>query len=98
MMNKDKAIQDTISENEYTLRMKSASTRPEDDSPGDSEADAGAEFEMGLEYLPDAEDDSAEPVEEALKHPIKKIPESALVIASELPAPWMDLNKNSSTN
>ena len=39
------------------MRMRSASTQPEDDSPGDSDADAGYEFNIGLEYLPDTEND-----------------------------------------
>lgn len=97
-MGKDRSVEDTITEKEYTMRMKSVSSKPEDDSPGDSESDAGAEFEMGLEYLPDERNDSELPAEEALKHPIKKIPVSATVISSEQPAPWMDRGKSSSTN
>ncbi len=98
IMGKDRSVEDTISENEYTMRMKSVSTKPEDDSPGDSETDAGAEFEMGLEYMPDERNDSEVPIEEVPKHPIKKIPESASVISSEQPAPWMDRGTSSSTN
>ncbi len=97
-MGKDRSVEDTISEKEYTMRMKSVSSKPEDDSPGDSESDAGAEFEMGLEYLPDERNDSELPVEEVLKHPIKTIPDSATAISSEQPAPWMDRGKSSSTN
>lgn len=97
-MGKDRSAEDTISEKEYTMRMKSASPKPEDDSPGDSESDAGAEFEMGLEYLPDERNDSEVPIEDVLEHPIKTIPDSATVISSEQPAPWMDRSKNSSSN
>jgi hypothetical protein len=97
-MGKDKRLDDTISENEYTMRMKSVSSKPQDDSPGDSESDAGTEFEMGLEYLPKDEEESANSSAEIPKHPPKKIPESAKVIASEQPAPWMDRSKPSSTN
>ncbi len=112
-MAKDRSFEDTISEKEYTMRMKSASTKPEDDSPGDSEMDAGAEFGMGLEYLPDKKNDPEVPTEESLsdlevekKHSIgkveqpilKKIPDTAQVISSEQPAPWMDRDNDSSTN
>ncbi|MBC7467260.1 MAG: hypothetical protein H7256_14815 [Bdellovibrio sp.] len=97
-MGKDKSLEDTISESEYTMRMKSASSNPEDDSPGDSESDAGAEFEMGLEYLPDESNDYEVPKEEVLDHPIKKVSDQSSVISSEQPAPWMDRSKSSSTN
>ncbi len=97
-MIKDKSVEDTISEKEYTMRMKSASSKPEDDSPGDSEADAGAEFEMGLEYLPDEKNDSEVPLEHTPKHPLIKLAESAVVISSDQPAPWLDRSKPSSTN
>lgn len=97
-MGKDRSIEDTISENEYTLRMRSASSKPEDDSPGDSESDAGAEFEMGLEYLPDESHDFDLTDEEEVKYPLKKLSDTAGVISSEQPAPWMDRNKGSSTN
>ncbi len=49
-MSKKKIADDLISESEYTLRMRGASTDPEQDSPGDSEADAGEEFKLGLNY------------------------------------------------
>jgi hypothetical protein len=97
-MERDKSIEDTISEKEYTMRMKLASSKPEDDSPGDSESDAGSEFEMGLEYLPDERNDFEVPTAETPKHPIKKIPDSAVVISSEQPAPWSDQSAASSTN
>lgn len=96
-MGKNKIVEDTISENEYTIRMQSMSTKPEDDSPGDSESDAGAEFEMGLEYMPDESNDSELPIEGLLLHPVKKIPETASILSSEQPAPWMDRNSTSST-
>lgn len=55
IMVKDKSLEDTISETEFTMRMNSVSSQPEYDSQGDSEMDAGAEFEMGLEFLPDSQ-------------------------------------------
>ncbi len=112
-MVKDKSSNDIISENEYTMRMRSASTDPQDDSPGDSESDAGSEFEMGLEYIPNTKNDPEEPVDipndepeeptnpEDPESPIlvmKEIPDSAKVISSEQPAPWMDLGTASSTH
>ena len=112
-MGKDKSAEDTISEAEYTIRMKSASTRPENDSPGDSESDAGDEFEMGLEYLPDEKNDPQMPSNERTleempqskmsNHKISnresvEIPNSAKVISSEQPSPWMDQGTSSSTH
>lgn len=63
---KDRSHEDLISEEEYTRRMTTASSLPENDSPGDSEDDAGAEFLMGLEYEPDPSQDPEMPPEEAL--------------------------------
>jgi hypothetical protein len=63
---KDKSAEDTISEQEYTAQMKSASTAPENDSPGDSETDSGDEFEMGLTYVPDPNDDPEEITDDSL--------------------------------
>ena len=112
-MDKDKSASDIISEKEYTMRMKSASTEPQDDSPGDSESDAGSEFEMGLEYIPNIKYNPEEPIEmsdgghveptnpEDPEIPIlvmKEIPENAKVISSEQPAPWMDMEADSSTH
>ncbi len=93
---KDRSVEDTISEREYTMRMKSRSSKPEDDSPGDSESDAGAEFQMGMEYLPDERNDSEIPSEPKLKYPVKDVSGESAVISSELPSPWMDASKSSS--
>ncbi len=111
-MPKDQSEKDIISEKEYTLRMRSASSQPEDDSPGDSESDAGSEIEMGLEYLPDENIDSGETIDEVTlldppagnpttkfaKHPIKEIPENSKVISSDMPSPSMDRGKSTSTH
>ena len=106
-MAKDKSFEDTISEEEYTRRMSRASTSPEDDSPGDSEADAGEEFLMGLEYIPDKNSDPEETLSEEIledkvdkktKLPIKKIAESAKVVSSDQPAPWMDRDSATATH
>ena len=116
----DKSNEDTISENEYTMRMRSASTDPQDDSPGDSESDAGSEFEMGLEYIPNVKSDPNNPVETPVEEPIDEpgepseptnptdpaipilvmndIPESAKVVSSDQPSPWMDMGTASSTH
>ncbi|MGZ3692063.1 MAG: hypothetical protein ACXVAX_11210 [Pseudobdellovibrio sp.] len=132
-MKKDRSAEDTISEKEYTMRMRRFSTDPQEDSPGDSEADAGAEFEMGLEFLPDpskdpelvdedsideleaaetelnpqtpahdtfkTKDDKERPADPKLpKHEALHLPESAKVVSSDPPAPWLDLDKKSSTH
>jgi hypothetical protein len=47
-----KKKRDTISEQDYTIGMASASTRPEDDSPGGSDVDESSEVMMGLSYAP----------------------------------------------
>ncbi len=100
-MSDHKRTQDTISENEYTRRMKSASTRPQDDSPGDSETDAGVEFEMGIDYSPDPTkeidpDTSGDP--NPFSRDILEVSEDTKVISSEQPAPWMDQESPSSTH
>ncbi len=112
-MVKDKSAEDTISEQEYTMRMKSASSLPENDSPGDSESDAGAEFGMGLEYEPDEKYDPQLPSEDIadpllaeglpkdktiVKPLVVDIPEASKVISSEQPSPWMDNENPTSTH
>ncbi len=126
-MKQHRRSDDYISERDFNRRMKSVPSLPEYDSPGDSETDAGYEFKMGLEYVPDettdeennlelsegkdnsvdpqtpAEEEVVPPKEKPIdpkipKHGIKKIPESAKVISSEQPAPWMDQESNSSTH
>jgi hypothetical protein len=59
------------------MRMTSVSSQPEFDSPGDSESDAGAEFKMGLEYLPDERNDKEVPAEVVAKKPTKDTPASS---------------------
>jgi hypothetical protein len=103
MKKKDK---DIISEEEFNLQSAASSTLPEEDSPGDSEADSGSEFEMGLEYTPDEdteeidEDGGDEPGDLmfAETNEEKKIPETAKVISSDLPSPWADLDSDSDTH
>ena len=51
-MAKPKENYDVISEQEFTVQEKGASTDPQEDSPGDSEKDAGEEFLMGMNYQP----------------------------------------------
>ena len=112
-MSKNKSKRDTISEQEYNTQMASASTSPEEDSPGDSEADAGSEFLMGLNYMPDEKnefegsgDEPGEIVFSDLKpksseeKPKKeiKIPETAKIISSDQPEPWADLDAASDTH
>ena len=106
-----KKNKDIITEEEFTLRMAPLSSSPEDDSPGDSEADAGSEFQMGAEFLPEDTDEDSDEVtlsniddlnkKYANKPParqLEELPDSAKVISSNQPSPWMDLDSNSDTN
>jgi hypothetical protein len=88
---------DTISEQEYTLKMK-ASTLPQNDSPGDSESDAGVEFQVGLDYEPDSKRDRELPDEESSIEVEEEIPETARVVDSDQPSPWMDGQAPSDTH
>ena len=102
--------QDLISEEEFNQQVASHNMgSPENDSPGDSESDAGEEFEMGLGFTPPSaileEDDELSELDlddEIPKMKMKKsvddLPESARVINSEMPAPWNDREKSESTN
>lgn len=106
---------DFITEEEYTRKIfsSSTSTSPEDDSPGDSEADSGAEFQMGVEYNASPTDEDEEEIDELTDeepenqqiappqlHRIEEdeLPDSAKVISSGQPAPWMDRENTSDTN
>lgn len=105
---------DFISEEEFTNQIQDVSTDPQEDSPGDSEKDAGVEFSMGMGYQPDESDgqlDSAEDIRSkasAMERPndlvftpagvTYRIPNSAMVKSSEQPAPWEDRDRSSSSN
>ena len=107
-----KSRKDIITEEEYTRRMLSPnSASPQEDSPGDSEADAGAEFEMGMNYMPgDIDEDEEELETESAEnegvaqatqvHRLEEdeLPETAKVISSGQPSPWMDRENTSDTN
>lgn len=110
-MSKDKSDGDTISEETFTSQTQSLSTSPEDDSPGDSETDAGNEFLMGLGYEPSDESETDDHDQRSSRgrsvserssqlkkgtQPIKEIPESAEVTSSEQPSPWLDRDAESS--
>lgn len=113
---KKKHNHDYITEEDYTLQLAKSSRSaadPQLDSPGDSEADAGEEFEMGLNFSADElerEDDDEElslseeeldPEEIVSPQPKKHIddlPESAKVVFSEQPSPWRDMEHTSDTN
>lgn len=101
---------DIITEEEFTRQMQSISIDPQDDSPGDSEADAGTEFLMGMAYEPGdlGDNDEAEDfeIEEITQRKMPKVPprvmedlpESAKVVSANQPSPWMDLESTSDTN
>lgn len=96
-MSEQKIPKDIISESDFTLGMNSRSTRPEKDSPADSESDASSEFYMGIGFVPNLEDTS-ENFEKQTQHPVKKIPESAWVVDSETPSPRRDQGSDSDTH
>lgn len=102
---------DIISEQEFNQQIakRHSMVLPENDSPADSEFDAGEEFDMGIEFTPesalfDEEDDLAVFDKPNQETPIKarktedEIPASARGVSSELPSPWSDNEKPSSTN
>jgi hypothetical protein len=100
---------DTISEYEYMHEMNFVSSAPEDDSPGDSESDSGAEFMMGMSYAPhESEFDFEDSVElpwfrEKDKYEVNEVLDDSLiegveVVSSAAPSPWMDLNADTDSN
>ena len=104
---------DIITEEQFTVEGRGSSTDPQEDSPGDSEQDAGLEFLLGVNYQPfDAdfveEGEFATVTDAALEIPndlsVKpveskfRIPFTAMVTSSELPNPWEDLERESSRN
>lgn len=98
-----KKHKDFITEEDYTIEMaSSASTRPEDDSPGDSEFDADTETEMGVNFETDLDlDEDQIDSEEGLvtaedtsssRGMNREIPANAEVVSSEKPSPRLDEN------
>ena len=59
-MSKDKNKRDLISEQEFNHQMEENLDDPLEDSPGDSEDDAGLEFMAGLNYSPGEKNELAE--------------------------------------
>ena len=112
-MSKHKVPKDTISEQEYNIRMERTVDLPEEDSPGDSEKDAGTEFLMGLNYMPEDKYDFEEIAEEGDRNgssgespnespeeesKVVILPESAQIVSSDQPSPWQDLDAISDTH
>jgi hypothetical protein len=101
-MSKDKSKHDLITEEEFNMRTAAGGANPELDSPGDTEEDAGSEFDMGLNFdsndddIPDELDHIGNEVGQVTFR--KKIPESAKVVSSELPSPWADSDTPSDTH
>lgn len=48
---------DFMSEQEFNKRVRATSSAPERDSRGDSQADMDREFQIGLNYMPDEQND-----------------------------------------
>lgn len=102
-----KKHKDFITEEDYTIEMAGVtSTRPEDDSPGDSEFDAGTETEVGVNFETDEDIDvdqidaevgrvdGDETTESSYARDLNQrdlhLPKNAEVVSSELPAPRQD--------
>src|ERR1700683_5054487 len=113
-MSENKKKRDIISEQEFNVQMRPhGAISPQEESPGDSEEDAGSEFLMGLNYMPDEKNEFEGPGEEPgeivfsdkTENPPKKastkviaMPETAKVISSGQPAPWSDLDTDSDSH
>lgn len=109
---------DTISETEFTEHLRGASTNPQQDSPGDSESDAGIEFQMGTNFMgpndqmitselvdsfeaPQNQTSTLERPKNLVPTPREsafRVPSSVMITSSELPAPWEDKERSSSSN
>ncbi len=67
-MEKKRNYQDIISEQEFTLQnlrhRQGILADPQEDSPGDSEQDAGDEFTLGMNFHPGETDSMGDPDEE----------------------------------
>jgi hypothetical protein len=109
MKNRNK--RDLISEAEFNASMIGSSTDPQEDSPGDSESDTDAEFEMGFNFNPaeenpileskeSEESDRILPDDLAVSVPPGQniIPTSAMVKSSDQPSPRADRDSSSSTH
>ena len=112
-MAKPKDNHDFISEQEFTNLEKGSSTDPQEDSPGDSEKDSGEEFLVGMNYQPIAseladEDEEIQNRDSALERPNNlvftpqepkfRVPTDVMIKSSELPSPWNDKDRSSSSN
>lgn len=104
---RNKAKKDIISESEYNAQIANEDATPQDDSPGDSEKDTGAEFIMGLNYMPNENREYTEDSEEALADLSREqdetsesaeLSENAKVVSSEPPSPRLDLDADSDTH
>ncbi len=56
-MGRSERQKDIISEQEFNKRTRRSSTSPGKDSPGDSEIDTGAEYMMGVNFMPSESED-----------------------------------------
>lgn len=88
---------DLISEEEYNKQMIGRSTNPQKDSPGDSEADTQAEFNMGFNFTPE-EPTGAKPPARPERRQFDDLPDTAKVVSSESPSPALDFDKETDTH
>ncbi len=101
-----KVPEDAIDEDRFTKKMGAANflSLPENDSPGDSESDAGAEFDLGLGFYPETKkarspsENENQSEKEYLEENEMGLNESSTVVDSCQPAPWMDRDSLTSTH
>lgn len=104
-------LKDIISEEEFNRLAKFTPSLPQGDSPGDSESDSLAEFEMGFDYQEfddqtfedvAAFDQSAADDRVKFKHKTHlnedQLPASGKAVSSDLPSPRADREDDTSTH
>jgi hypothetical protein len=86
---------DYISEEDFTQIMNHYASNPQNDSPGDSDSDAGAEFNMGMNFdlleNEEGQEKDEHPMSEKTFYRNTRI-ENAKAINSELPAPSLEIS------
>ena len=93
-----KSHNDFITEENFTRLMTFVPSNPKDDSPGDSEKDAGAEFLMGMYYETEDNSSDEKPAYKKMKTNITQknsLIEKSMVMNSVLPSAITELSNDS---
>lgn len=85
---------DFISEQGFLEQLGRVPTTPDSDSPDDSEFDAGSEFLMGINYVPQKRSKRPGRPKDTRIH----LPDAAKTVSSDRPDPWQDLDSDSATH